>query len=274
MPFCAPFRILQPLHQTRLFVFGAVLYLGLLSVAQAQVKLDVPYVPTPYDTVHRMLELADVQPDDKLIDLGSGDGRIVVQAARDWGVSGALGVDIDPERIEEARQNARATGVDDRVEFIRGDLFEMDFSEATVLTMYLLESINQHLRPIILEQLRPGTRVVSHVFGMGNWKPDTTIQARGLQAFLWIVPARVGGNWRLEAGDGSTHVLSFSQEFQQVDGMYQVEDTTQGMTFCALRGDEIRFTVAGKHYIGRVEGDSIIGVPGPGAVSQWQAKRI
>lgn len=271
MTFCEKPRIFD---RARSMLVTTALSFGMVGAGHAQVKLDVPYVPTPYDTVHRMLELADVQPDDKLIDLGSGDGRIVVQAARDWGVRGAIGVDIDPQRIAEAQQNAREAGVEEHVEFVQGDLFQMDFSEATVLTMYLLESINLHLRPIIFEQLRPGTRVVSHVFSMGTWKPDRTIVARGLQAFLWIVPAKVGGNWRLERPDGTHHVMSFSQEFQQVDGMYQVDDATQSMTFSSLKGDELRFSIAGEHYIGRVEGDTITGVSGPGTVSQWSARRI
>lgn len=271
MSLCEQTRILD--HARKLLLTTA-LSIGLAGAAGAQVKLDVPYVPTPYDTVHRMLELADVRPDDRLIDLGSGDGRIVIAAARDWGVRGAIGVDIDPQRIAEANANALTAGVQDRVSFIQGDLFKMDFSDVSVLTMYLLESINLKLRPIILDTLRPGTRVVSHVFGMGEWKPDATVQARGLQAYLWIVPAKVAGKWRIELPDGSSRVVAFSQQFQQIEGIYQVEGNTHGMNFAALRGDEIRFSAAGRHYIGRVEGDLINGVAGPGTVPRWRATRI
>lgn len=250
----------------------AALLLGGSACAQ-NVQLDVPYVPTAYDTVHRMLELADVQPDDKLIDLGSGDGRIVIQAVRDWGVRGAIGVDIDPERVREANENAREAGVSEHVEFIQGDLFEMDFSEATVLTMYLLNTINVRLRPIILDTLKPGTRVVSHVFTMGNWQPDATVQTRGLQAFMWIVPAKVEGAWQIRHDDGSEQLVTFSQTYQRIDGEYEIEGNTHRMTFSTLRGDEIRFSARGKHYIGKVDGNTITALAGPGTVVKWTATR-
>jgi hypothetical protein len=236
-----------------------------------QVKLDVVYVPTPYDAVHRMLELADVKPDDRLIDLGSGDGRIVIHAVRDWGVSDALGVEIDPRRIREANENARTEGVDDRVTFLQQDLFELDFSSATVLTMYLLEELNLRLRPVILEKLAPGTRVVAHVFGMGDWRPDEAIVVRGLDVFLWIVPAQVEGDWRIEMPGRDPVNINFEQRFQEVDGSYLVEGLGRYMTYVKLVGDEIRFSVGGEHFIGKVDDDVIRGVPGPGAVAEWRA---
>lgn len=238
------------------------------------VQLDVPYVPTPDDAVHRMLEMADVRPDDYLIDLGSGDGRIVIQAVRDWGVREAIGVEIDPERIAEARANAREAGVEDRVRFEQGDLFEKDFSEATVLTMYLLESINLDLRPVILETLEPGTRVVSHVFSMGEWMPDETVTVRSLDAYMWIVPARVGGHWRITLPDDDGFTVGFAQTFQEIDGTAIIGGHNIPMNFARLRGDEIRFSADGKHFIGKVDGDTMTAVSGPGAVEDWHAERL
>jgi len=149
--------------------------------------LDVPYVPTPQHVVDEMLRLGDVKKGDFLIDLGSGDGRIVVSAARDHGAR-ALGIDLNPERIAEANANAKAAGVEDKVEFRQGDLFEQDLSKADVLTLYLLPSVNEKLKPKILRELRPGTRVVSHSFDMGDWKPDKTVEVDGRTLYLWIVP--------------------------------------------------------------------------------------
>lgn len=240
----------------------------------AEAKLDVPFIVTHHDAVHRMLEMAEVGPDDVLIDLGSGDGRIVIQAARDWGVRDALGVDIDPERVAEARAGAREAGVEAHVRFVQGDLFEMDFSRATVLTMYLLEELNLRLRPVILESLRPGTRVVSHVFGMGAWTPDRTIEVRGIPAHLWIVPADVGGRWYIELPDGELEAVDFYQQFQRVEGSYEVEGHTHGMNFAELRGTLIRFTARERHYIGRIEGERMSGIAGPGAVPSWRAVRV
>ncbi len=149
--------------------------------------LDVPYVPTPQPVVDKMLEMADVKKDDYVIDLGSGDGRIPVTAAQKYGAK-AMGVDLDPQRVQEANENAKKARVTDLVEFKQGDLFETDFSKATVLTMYLLPTINMQLRPRILSELKPGTRVVSHSFDMGDWKPDRTEKVDGRTIHFWVVP--------------------------------------------------------------------------------------
>lgn len=260
------------LSTLRPFALAALLLPSI--AATAEVKLDVPYIVTHSDTVHRMLEMAELRPDDVLVDLGSGDGRIVIQAALDWGIRDGLGVDIDPERVAEARAAAQAAGVDDRVRFIQGDLFELDFSNATVLTMYLLEALNLRLRPVILERLAPGTRVVSHVFGMGDWKPDQTVVSRGIPAHLWIVPAQIQGKWRIDYPDGRHEIVDFYQRYQEIEGSYLVEGNTHGMNFAELRGTQIRFSARERHFIGRIDGEHMSGVAGPGVVPQWRAERI
>jgi len=149
-------------------------------------SLDVPYVPTPPEVVDAMLRVANVQKDDKLYDLGSGDGRIVVAAAKQFGTRG-IGVDLDPNRVKEANDNARRAGVSDLVEFRRQDLFETDLRDATVITLYLLPEINMRLRPRLL-QLKPGTRIVSHSFDMGDWKPEKILEVNGRTVYFWRVP--------------------------------------------------------------------------------------
>ncbi|MEW6612631.1 MAG: methyltransferase domain-containing protein [Pseudomonadota bacterium] len=156
---------------------------------------DVPFVPSPEDVVDRMLQLAGVRKGDVVYDLGSGDGRIVIAAAKKYGARG-VGVDIDPERIEEARENARKAGVADRVKFVQQDLFDADIHEATVVTLYLLPNVNQRLRPKLLRELKPGTRVVSHSFDMGDWKPVRTVEMDGRTLYYWVVPPRGRGAGR------------------------------------------------------------------------------
>lgn len=151
--------------------------------------LDVPYVPTRQEVVNGMLKLANVKKNDVIYDLGCGDGRIVITAAKNYGATGT-GVDIDPQRIKEAKENAKAAGVTDKVKFVQGNLFEMDFSDATVVTLYLLPSVNMKLRPMLLEQLKPGTRIVSHAFDMGDWKPEKTETVDGSTLYFWTVPEK------------------------------------------------------------------------------------
>ncbi|MBF2029118.1 MAG: class I SAM-dependent methyltransferase [Oscillatoriales cyanobacterium C42_A2020_001] len=156
---------------------------------------DVPYVPTPQAVVDEMLRLAKVTQSDRLYDLGSGDGRIVITAAKQYGISG-VGVDIDPTRVKEATENAKQAGVSDRVEFRQQDLFQTDFKDATVVTLYLLPQINLRLRPKLLSELKPGTRIVSHAFDMGNWKPEKVVQVNGRTIYLWTVPEKTPANLR------------------------------------------------------------------------------
>jgi SAM-dependent methyltransferase len=172
----------------RTFV-GVLLALVAVAAQGQSSTLDVPFVPTPTEVVNAMLKLAGVNKGDVVYDLGSGDGRIVIAAAKRHGAH-AVGIDIDPARIDEATRNARQAGVADRVRFIRQDLFDADIGEATVVTLYLLPRVNQRLRPKLLAELKPGTRVVSHGFDMGDWKPERTIEIQSVPVYLWIVPKR------------------------------------------------------------------------------------
>ncbi len=167
----------------------AALFAACGATAAAAREPDVIYLPTPQDLVEDMLRLADVKRGDVLYDLGSGDGRIPVTAARKYGIR-AIGIDIDPERIREAHANAKRKGVAKLVTFRQQDLFTADFREATVVTLYLLPDLNLKLRPQLLRQLRPGTRVVSHQFDMGDWKPDKTLESNGRTVYFWVIPAR------------------------------------------------------------------------------------
>ncbi len=157
-----------------------------------EVKRDVPYVPTPQNVVDEMLRLAGVTKGDVVYDLGCGDGRLVITAVNKFGASRGFGVDIDPQRIEESNANAKAAGVTDRVRFAVQDLFQTDLKDATVVTLYLLPEVNLKLRPKLLSELRPGTRVVSHSFDMGDWKPQKaiTVQPGGQRLYLWTIPAK------------------------------------------------------------------------------------
>ncbi|WP_262248990.1 SAM-dependent methyltransferase [Parapedobacter soli] len=165
-----------------------VLLVGVCTAAYAQkTELDVPYVPTDQKTVEEMLKLAGVKPGDVVYDLGCGDGRIVITAAAKFGATG-VGVDLNPERIKEANANAAAAGVTDKVTFVLGDLFEFDFSKANVVTMYLLPSVNLALRPKLQKELKPGSRIVSHDFDMGDWKPEKTVRVGTHDTiFLWTI---------------------------------------------------------------------------------------
>lgn len=158
-----------------------------VAAAQTTPHLDVPYVPSPNPVVEGMLKLAGVSSGDTVYDLGCGDGRIVITAARTYGAKG-VGVDINPERIEEARTNAKSAKVDDKVKFEENDLFKANISNATVVTLYLLPDVNVRLKPKLLKELKPGTRIVSHSFDMGDWKPEKDEIIEGRHIYLWTVP--------------------------------------------------------------------------------------
>lgn len=248
--------------------------LALSRNAVAEPDLDVPFVPTPYEVVERMLEMAEVKPDDRVIDLGSGDGRIVISAVRDWDVHSALGIDLDPERISEARENARQAEISDRAIFEQGDLFEKDLSEATVLTMYLLPGVNLRLRPVVLETMAPGTRIVSHAFNMGDWEADQFDTVGTSNVYLWIIPAKVDGRWQLTTTDGHEVNLSLTQKYQRVEGSAEIDGATVALSDARIRGEQIHFTVGNESYIGKVEGDAIVPVEDAGAAQDWHARRI
>ncbi len=163
-----------------------ILFVILIAPFLSQAQ-DVIYVPTSDTVVDAMLKLANVKSNDVVYDLGSGDGRIVIAAAQKYGARG-VGIDIDPERIAESNENATAAGVTRRVKFIEADLFESDFSEASVVTLYLLGRLNERLKPMLMEQLEPGTRIVSHAFSMGDWKPEETRMVDGTTIYLWTIP--------------------------------------------------------------------------------------
>ena len=248
------------------------------AVAPAQVFLTKPpYVPTPQSTVDRMLELARVGPDDFVIDLGSGDGRIVITAAAKFGARG-LGIEIEPDLVNLSQYYARRAGVADRAKFVTEDLFVADLRPATVLTLYLFRELNIKLRPRILEQLRPGARVVSHDWDLGDeWEPDfaETIPApdkpvgidRTSRVFLWYVPAKVAGRWRLETSlaTGRTATLALAQEYQKFAGEIELDGARQPIAGGRARGTAVRFTVphgsplAGA-YEGTVDGTQMRGV--------------
>lgn len=217
------------------------------------VALDVPYVPTPYPVVEAMLDMGQVDKADYHMDLGSGDGRIAVEAGKRGARS--FGVDINPVRIAEAEKNAKDAGVSDRVRFARQDLFKTPIKDVTVLTMYLLPDVNLRLRPRILDELKPGTRVVSHAFTMGDWTPDETREVEGAQLMLWIVPAKVNGTWTLTGPGGGA--LQLEQTYQQIKGTLGGKPIRDAV----LQGDRIQFTAdtpqGPRLFAGRVAGNAI-----------------
>lgn len=236
------------------------------ALAQQDRPLDVPYVPTPQAVVDRMLELGEVGSSDFLIDLGSGDGRIPVTAAKRYGAR-AMGVDLNPKRIEEANQNAKENGVTDKVEFKNQNLFDTPIGKANVLTMYLLPRVNIQLRPRILSELAPGSRVVSHAFDMDEWEPDQQDTVEGKTVYLWIVPAQVEGSWKLQ--DDKPVTLNLTQRFQKVEGKASVDGKDVALTDVSLRGKQLQFSIEGKTYKGVVEGTSISAADG----GNWRATK-
>lgn len=202
---------------------------------------DVIYVATPQPIVEAMLKLANVQTGEVVYDLGCGDGRAVITAARDFGARG-IGVDIDPQRIAESRKNAVAAGVADRVVFRQADLFEMPFADADVLFLYLLPELNVRLRPRILNELRPGSRVISHAFTMDDWVPDRIARVGNIPIFFWIVPARVAGEWAVSFPGGEQGRLSLQQEYQVVTGTLTLGRRTMPLRDVQLSGATLMFS--------------------------------
>jgi hypothetical protein len=252
-----------------LFALSIVVATGVLPRAQAtgtytpqvgQAGKDVVWVPTPQTLVDTMLDMAKVTPQDVVMDLGSGDGRTVITAAK-RGVR-AIGVEYNPDMVQLSKNAAAAAGVGDRATFVQADLFTVDLSKATVITMFLLSTINLQLRPTLLN-LAPGTRVVSNTFDMGEWQPDerTTLGPAGCTswctAMLWIIPAKTQGTWKTPQGN-----LAITQTFQMISGTLGSTPITGKVT-----GNQISFAAAGTQYTGRVNGNTIQG-------SNWTASRI
>lgn len=227
---------------------------------------DVVWVPTSEVLVQKMLDMAKVTPKDTLIDLGSGDGRTVIAAAK-RGVT-AMGIEFNPDMVELSKRNAEAAGVNGKATFVQADIFQSDLSKATVITMFLLPQLNMKLRPTLLD-LKPGTRIVSNSFTMEDWEPDESATVTGdcsswCTALLWIVPAKVEGTWHMPQGD-----LKLTQKFQKVSGALGSTPISDGK----LRGDEITFTAGGVEYTGHVNGNAIQGAGPNGNGKAWTATR-
>ena len=257
--------MLARMDLSRRQLLAATAALPLLGAA-AEPEYDVPYVPTPPALVERMLALAEVTAADYLIDLGCGDGRIAVAAAQRG--ARALGVDLDPLRIAEAAAAARIAGVEAQVRFRRQDLFRTPIYEASVVALYLLPRINIALRPRLLTELRPGSRVVSHAFDMGDWRPEAEETLDGRRIYLWIIPAVAGGSWTLTDAGGGAFTLEIEQRYQEVTGTLAGAGPTMDLQGAVLRGTRLGFTAGGRAYSGTIDGAEIAGEGG------WRARRI
>lgn len=272
---------MSPLHRLiRSTLTGLMLVVATSGPAQSiaaeytpqvgQEGKDVIWVPTPQAVVDRMLKMADVKPGDYVMDLGAGDGITVITAAK-LGIR-ATGIEYNPEMVEHAKRNAQRAGVAGKAEFIRGDIFATDFSKATVITMYLLPYLNLKLRPTLLN-MKPGTRIVSHAFTMDDWVADRTETVENRTAYLWIVPAKVEGGWKMNGGG-----IELKQKFQAVEGIFRANDgSTQRLTSVDLRGDRISFRIGDAVYSGQVSGPVMQGTmrPKPDApATAWSAALI
>ena len=265
---------------------ASALTAGILSSATASaqgvkqpLKLDVPYVPTPQKIVDRMLTIAKVSPEDFVMDLGCGDGRMLVTATSKFGAKGGYGVDLNPVRIKEATENARIAGVSDKVKFEIRDLFTMSIAQANVLTMYLLPDVNLRLRPRILDEMKPGSRIVSHDFNMDDWRADYFEAEDGHDIYFWVVPAKVGGDWSVRA-DGVDYTLSLRQRFQYFDGVLRDDKSEYTIRMGRIVGERLNFTAeaaTGKAlmFSGRIDGDTMKFDPAAVAlpVNDWSATR-
>lgn len=212
----------------------------------SDLMLDVPYVPSDDRMVQAMLDLAEVGRDDLVYDLGCGDGRIVVTAALERGARG-IGLDIDPMRIAEAMELAGNARVEHMTNFIEADLLEADFSDATVVMLYLLDLVNLELRPRLLEELRPGTRIISNTFDMDDWKPDRHLRLNKINLYKWLVPAPVAGGWEWEDGDGNRFHVELEQKFQKITGRAWLNDSEVALHRARLQGDLLELCIRPRH---------------------------
>ena len=263
-------------------------YLSLPAYGQKR-RPDVHYEVTRQEIVEEMLDMAGVTREDVVYDLGCGDGRFVITAAKRYGARG-VGIDIDPARIKEANENAYRAGVTDRVKFVEKDLFETDIREATVVALYLLPELNLRLRPKLFRELRPGARVVSNSFDMGDWKPENISSLYAKRFYYWIIPADVRGRWvwSVSSSRGREHYLMLlNQTFQEIKGKVTVQGKKVSLFDKQLTGRELSFRINDRsqgqtsimRFTGRVEGDTIRGSldveGGPNSGQQrWIAKRV
>ena len=264
--------MLQRFNSSARIFFGFVVVAGLAGITYAQVRLDVPYVPTPQEVVDRMLDLAKITKDDFHIDLGSGDGRIVLTAAKVFGARG-FGVEIKEELVKRANEAAHKEGLADRVKFLKADLFKTDISQATVITMYLLPDTVNLLKDKLLTELRPGTRIVSHDYPLTGWIPEKyvqmdledKVQISGVTTtliYLYVVPAKVAGNWSAQMPvSKAPATLSLRQQLTRVSGSLRIDGKEVPLEDVKLRGDRLTFKVAGRkgEYAGQIKGKAIEG---------------
>ncbi len=275
----------------RQFIGGGVTLAAAFAVpliAHSQF-FDVPFVPTPQVVVDEMLRLAGVGPKDIVYDLGSGDGRIVITAVRKFGAQSAVGVELDNHLIYQSEESARQANLENRVKFLQQDFFKTDFSQATVVTLYLLPAVMRRLRETML-RMKPGTRLVAHDFDFDDWKPDrkTTIRKN---VFLWIVPAQVGGRWQVRAGvPGGDFVfdMELRQKYQELDGFARIEGQPGGLWEAAIEGERVRFAVVdsrdrdseitlyfdGRAMPGIMEGEGTRGTGNQQSKFRWRATRL
>ncbi len=235
---------------------------------------DVAWWPTSQVLVDKMLDMAKVTPEDFVVDLGSGDGRTVITAAKRG--ARALGIEYNPDLVALSKRNATKENIGEKAQFVQGDLFESDFSQATVITIFLSETLNRRLRQRILN-LNPGTRVLSTSFSMGEWKPDETVSVedgKGCRtyctALFWVVPAKVEGTWKLSEGE-----LTFTQRFQTFSGTFKSGSNTVAIKDGHLSGNLISFSIGDATYTGRVNGDTMEGIyESRGATRKWKTAKI
>ena len=251
---------------------------------ERSVKLDAPFLPTPNYVIAEILSKAGVGKDDILYDLGSGDGRIVIEAAKQTGCR-AVGVEIDADLVDDSRLNAVRAGVQDRVRFVVADLFREDFSEATVVTLYMGQDVNLRLRPKLLRELKPGTRIASYSFDMGEWKPDNATSFGREDAYFWVVPANASGKWSWTEGKGRSSVrweMELKQVFQEFSGKISRNGRLFPLLGGKIKGDGIRFSLDGDPadkpstlvFTGRIRGNTIEGTISAGTAQRaWKASR-
>lgn len=239
---------------------------------------DVIWVPTPDEVVDRMLTMAQAKPSDYVVDLGAGDGKIAIAAAKKFGAR-SLGIEYDPAMAKHAQGNVEKAGVADKARILQGDIFATDFKSATVVTMYLLPALNLKLRPTILA-MKPGTRIVSHSFTMDDWEPDETSSMDGRRMFFWLVPASVQGNWKVSLAGGEAFDVTLEQRFQKLEGNVNLGPILGGLRETRLSGANIGFTIvdpAGvrRSFSGTVNGTTMEGAvrADNGAEGRWSAVR-